>query len=51
MQTQNNDLEHFQFNMELFDMKLDGKSRAEIANIVWPVGAILVAVVTQMMRK
>lgn len=30
------DLEHFQFYMELFDMKTDGKSWSEIANFVWP---------------
>jgi len=32
------DLEHFQLYMNLFDMKKDGKSWAEIENIIWPGG-------------
>lgn len=32
------DLEHFQLYLDLFDMKKDGKSWAEIASFVWPSG-------------
>jgi len=32
------DLENFQLYLDLFDMKKDGKSWAEIATVVWPSG-------------
>lgn len=32
------DLEHFQLYLDLFDMKKDGKSWADIADHIWPDG-------------